>query len=187
MSWLEDAHVRYPSIICCISLGVFCRCVSIFPDQKGFAVGSIEGRVGIEYFSEQAAKAQAGGYKPVTYGAAKQSFAFKCHRVTVSSRPRHGAPIALLVERGGGAFAMCHLHTAAFRELEYATVVSTAPVVPARLPAVRARLFVAARSGCFVMRFNLMVHFSVGRRFRRNERIAFYKVCAVAILILCKM
>lgn len=62
------------------------RCVSIFPDQQGFAVGSIEGRVGIEYFSEQAAKAQAaGGYKPVsTYGSTKLSFAFKCHRVTVS-------------------------------------------------------------------------------------------------------
>lgn len=63
------------------------RCVSIFPDQQGFAVGSIEGRVGIEYFSEQAAKAQAsaGGYKPVsTYGNTKLSFAFKCHRITVS-------------------------------------------------------------------------------------------------------
>lgn len=41
--------------------------------------------MGIEYFSEQAAKAQVGGYKPVTtYGATKLGFAFKCHRVTVS-------------------------------------------------------------------------------------------------------
>lgn len=48
-------------------------------------MGSIEGRVGIEYFSEQAAKSQAGGYKPVsTYGSTKLGFAFKCHRVTVS-------------------------------------------------------------------------------------------------------
>lgn len=78
----------YSCIFACISRFVVCRCVSIFPDQKGFAVGSIEGRVGIEYFSEQAAKAQTpGGYKPVnTYGGAKLSFAFKCHRVTVSSR-----------------------------------------------------------------------------------------------------
>lgn len=63
------------------------RCVSIFPDQQGFAVGSIEGRVGIEYFSEQATRQQqqATGYKPVgTYGstATKLSFAFKCHRVS---------------------------------------------------------------------------------------------------------
>lgn len=59
------------------------RCVSIFPDQLGFAVGSIEGRVGIEYFAEQAGKQAGGTFKPVgsTYG--KQSFAFKCHRVTV--------------------------------------------------------------------------------------------------------
>ncbi|CAM9781315.1 unnamed protein product [Scytosiphon promiscuus] len=70
---MTDSPLRYQT-----------RCVSIFPDGQGFAVGSIEGRVGIEYFSEQAAKAQAAsGYKPVqTYGAAKLSFAFKCHRVT---------------------------------------------------------------------------------------------------------
>eukprot|EP00752_Nemacystus_decipiens_P001274 g1270.t1 len=70
---MTDSPLRYQT-----------RCVSIFPDQQGFAVGSIEGRVGIEYFSEQAAKAQvAGGYKPVsTYGSTKLSFAFKCHRVT---------------------------------------------------------------------------------------------------------
>lgn len=42
------------------------RCVSIFPDSEGFAVGSIEGRVAIEYFSpEDEAK----------------KYAFKCHRV----------------------------------------------------------------------------------------------------------
>ena len=41
--------------------------------------------MGIEYFSEQAAKSQAGGYKPVaTYGATKLGFAYKCHRGTVS-------------------------------------------------------------------------------------------------------
>ncbi|CAN0441178.1 unnamed protein product [Ectocarpus sp. 12 AP-2014] len=70
---MTDSPLRYQT-----------RCVSIFPDQQGFAVGSIEGRVGIEYFSEQAAKQQlASGYKPATtYGNTKLSFAFKCHRVT---------------------------------------------------------------------------------------------------------
>ncbi|CBJ31271.1 conserved unknown protein [Ectocarpus siliculosus] len=69
---MTDSPLRYQT-----------RCVSIFPDQQGFAVGSIEGRVGIEYFSEQAAKQQAAsGYKPATtYGNTKLSFAFKCHRV----------------------------------------------------------------------------------------------------------
>ncbi len=79
-------------------LSVWTRCVSIFPDQQGFAVGSIEGRVGIEYFSEQQAKQQAqGGFKPVsTYGATKLSFAFKCHRVTVSQH----AGLSILILTG---------------------------------------------------------------------------------------
>jgi mRNA export factor len=41
------------------------RCVSCFPDSTGYAVGSIEGRVGIQYVQ----KVQG-----------KDSFAFKCHR-----------------------------------------------------------------------------------------------------------
>jgi len=41
------------------------RCISAFPDQTGFAVGSIEGRVGIHY---------------ITKVQGKDSFAFKCHR-----------------------------------------------------------------------------------------------------------
>jgi len=41
------------------------RCVACFPDMTGFAVGSIEGRVGIHYLQ----KVQG-----------KDSFAFKCHR-----------------------------------------------------------------------------------------------------------
>uniref|UniRef100_A0A7S1ZI04 Anaphase-promoting complex subunit 4 WD40 domain-containing protein n=1 Tax=Trieres chinensis TaxID=1514140 RepID=A0A7S1ZI04_TRICV len=41
------------------------RCVACFPDMTGFAVGSIEGRVGIHYIQ----KVQG-----------KESFAFKCHR-----------------------------------------------------------------------------------------------------------
>ena len=41
------------------------RCISCFPDGTGFAVGSIEGRVGIQYLQKI---------------PGKESFAFKCHR-----------------------------------------------------------------------------------------------------------
>ena len=41
------------------------RCISCFADATGFAVGSIEGRVGIQYLQKV---------------AGKDSFAFKCHR-----------------------------------------------------------------------------------------------------------
>jgi mRNA export factor len=41
------------------------RCVACFPDSTGFAVGSIEGRVGIHYLQKV---------------PGKDSFAFKCHR-----------------------------------------------------------------------------------------------------------
>jgi mRNA export factor len=41
------------------------RCVACFPDQTGYAIGSIEGRVGIQYVQKV---------------AGKESFAFKCHR-----------------------------------------------------------------------------------------------------------
>jgi mRNA export factor len=41
------------------------RCITCFPDGMGFAIGSIEGRVGIHYVQK-------------VHG--KESFAFKCHR-----------------------------------------------------------------------------------------------------------
>lgn len=41
------------------------RCIAAFPDGTGFAVGSIEGRVGIHYVQKV---------------PGKESFAFKCHR-----------------------------------------------------------------------------------------------------------
>jgi mRNA export factor len=41
------------------------RCVSVFPDQTGFAVGGIEGRVGVQYVHKV---------------PNKDNFAFKCHR-----------------------------------------------------------------------------------------------------------
>jgi mRNA export factor len=45
------------------------RCISCFPDSNGFAVGSIEGRVGIHYLQKV---------------NGKDSFAFKCHRQDAS-------------------------------------------------------------------------------------------------------
>mmetsp|Transcript_3188 Transcript_3188/g.3620 ORF Transcript_3188/g.3620 Transcript_3188/m.3620 type:complete len:360 (+) Transcript_3188:29-1108(+) len=41
------------------------RCITCFPDQSGFAIGSIEGRVGIQYVNKV---------------PNKDHFAFKCHR-----------------------------------------------------------------------------------------------------------
>ena len=46
------------------------RCVTVFPDSTGYALGSIEGRVSIQYIQ-----------KPV----GKDSFAFKCHRQDTSN------------------------------------------------------------------------------------------------------
>jgi mRNA export factor len=58
------------------------RCISIFPDQTGYAVGSIEGRVAIEYFNEQ--PGPQGQPRPQT--ATKRGFAFKCHRETNNAK-----------------------------------------------------------------------------------------------------
>jgi len=43
------------------------RCVAAFPDMGGFALGSIEGRVAIQYIDEK---------------KADRNFAFKCHRIS---------------------------------------------------------------------------------------------------------
>lgn len=61
------------------------RCVSCFPDNQGFAIGSIEGRVGIQYFQEDSV-------------SGKKNFAFKCHREnadiyavnSIAFHPTHG-------------------------------------------------------------------------------------------------
>ena len=45
------------------------RTIAIFPDGLGFAVGSVEGRVGIQYFQEKS-----------------KNFAFRCHRETPPQR-----------------------------------------------------------------------------------------------------
>ena len=48
------------------------RCISCFTDMTGFAVGSIEGRVGIHYLQKV---------------PNKDSFAFKCHRQDTNAFP----------------------------------------------------------------------------------------------------
>lgn len=56
------------------------RTISMFGDGQGFAVGSIEGRVGLEYFSEMTQKIQ-NSQKPNTVKPTyAKSFAFRCHR-----------------------------------------------------------------------------------------------------------
>ena len=62
------------------------RCISCFPDATGFAVGSIEGRVGIHYLQKV---------------GNKDSFAFKCHRHDSSVFPVN----AIAFQRQHGTFA----------------------------------------------------------------------------------
>ena len=51
------------------------RCITAFPDRKGFAVGAIDGRVGIDYFTEVPGRA---------------SFDFRCHRQGVNAYAVNG-------------------------------------------------------------------------------------------------
>lgn len=62
------------------------RCIAAFPDTMGYAVGSIEGRVGIHY---------------VTKVHGKDSFAFKCHRQDNNVFPVN----CICFHKGYGTFA----------------------------------------------------------------------------------
>ncbi|KAL3756562.1 hypothetical protein ACHAWU_009956 [Discostella pseudostelligera] len=62
------------------------RCIAAFPDATGYAVGSIEGRVGIHY---------------ITKVHGKESFAFKCHRIENNVYPVN----CIAFHRGYGTFA----------------------------------------------------------------------------------
>jgi mRNA export factor len=62
------------------------RCIAAFPDTTGYAVGSIEGRVGIHY---------------VTKVHGKESFAFKCHRQDNNVYPVN----CICFHKGYGTFA----------------------------------------------------------------------------------
>uniref|UniRef100_M4B7B5 Mitotic checkpoint protein BUB3 n=1 Tax=Hyaloperonospora arabidopsidis (strain Emoy2) TaxID=559515 RepID=M4B7B5_HYAAE len=56
------------------------RCVRVFPDLKGFAVASVEGRVALEYFDDdERTTTQEPSRK-------KRSYAFKCHRGKVDDQ-----------------------------------------------------------------------------------------------------
>eukprot|EP00536_Pseudo-nitzschia_multiseries_P006679 jgi/Psemu1/193637/e_gw1.145.10.1 len=52
------------------------RCVRFFPDGHGFCLGSIEGRVGVEFLDELADPRMT----EVMAGEKPKKFAFKCHR-----------------------------------------------------------------------------------------------------------
>lgn len=52
------------------------RTVSIFNDRSGYAIGCIEGRVAVEYFSEMGKK----GVTPTAKDPKSLNFVFKCHR-----------------------------------------------------------------------------------------------------------
>ena len=85
------------------------RCIEVFADGKGYLLGSIEGRVAVEYEPEQ--------YVAGNQGQVKRSFTFKCHRIdrkpaagaaqpTGSSRPQDVYPVnAMAVHPGTGTFA----------------------------------------------------------------------------------
>ncbi|KAE9007419.1 hypothetical protein PR002_g16200 [Phytophthora rubi] len=55
------------------------RCVSVFPDLQGVALGSVEGRVALEYLEDDAQEPHAQDKK-------KRSYAFKCHRGKVDDQ-----------------------------------------------------------------------------------------------------
>ncbi|EGZ21932.1 hypothetical protein PHYSODRAFT_345772 [Phytophthora sojae] len=57
------------------------RCVSVFPDLQGVALGSVEGRVALEYFEDDVPAEPA-----QTQDRKKRSYAFKCHRGKVDDQ-----------------------------------------------------------------------------------------------------
>jgi cell cycle arrest protein BUB3 len=52
------------------------RCIKFFPDSTGIAVGSIEGRVAIEYLDDIGISSEK-----------KKKYAFKCHRISDTIYP----------------------------------------------------------------------------------------------------
>ena len=57
------------------------RCVSIFPGLDGYVIGSIEGRVALEYFSDR--QKDETEEKEESKATKKLSYAFKCHRTKI--------------------------------------------------------------------------------------------------------
>lgn len=72
------------------------RCVAVFPDLRGYALGSIEGRVALEYFADQ---------EPDADKSKKKSYAFKCHRGKVDDQVRIYPVNAIAFHPTFGTFA----------------------------------------------------------------------------------
>ncbi|RHY44832.1 hypothetical protein DYB26_011103 [Aphanomyces astaci] len=65
------------------------RCIELFPDAQGYAIGSTEGRVALEYVD-----------------AARKGYAFKCHREKISDSETYVFPInAIAFHPRFGTFA----------------------------------------------------------------------------------
>ena len=76
----EDSPINYQ-----------CKCVATWPNTKGYAVGSIEGRVAIQHIQSV---------------PRKDNFAFKCHRINNNSRRTSEVyPVTGLAFHPNGAFA----------------------------------------------------------------------------------
>lgn len=58
------------------------RCISIFPSLDGYVIGSIEGRVALDFFSDRQ-KEDSDEQKEETKATKKLSYAFKCHRTKI--------------------------------------------------------------------------------------------------------
>ncbi|KAJ0409731.1 hypothetical protein ATCC90586_003239 [Pythium insidiosum] len=70
------------------------RCVRVFPDMRGYAVGSIEGRVALEYFNDDYSRDD------------QRSYAFKCHREKMENNETLIFPVnAIAFHPSYGTFA----------------------------------------------------------------------------------
>lgn len=67
------------------------RCISCFPDMTGFALGSIEGRVGLQYVEEK---------------DSTRNFAFRCHRDTNPTNDVYSVN-SIVFHQPYGTFATC--------------------------------------------------------------------------------
>jgi cell cycle arrest protein BUB3 len=73
------------------------RCVRIFPEMKGYALGSIEGRVGLQYFN--------GPISDTENEMNTKSYAFKCHRGKIDDHVQVYPVNAIAFHPGYGTFA----------------------------------------------------------------------------------
>lgn len=60
------------------------RCVEAFANGKGFAAGSVEGRVAYEYFNPALNATRAIGVDHPAELSERKSYAFRCHREKIT-------------------------------------------------------------------------------------------------------